>query len=217
MKKILLLTCCLCGAGILDAQKIITKAFSFVNKESLSLNLNIADSIQIVTWNKNEVSVKCSININQNKYNDDYKVAFDESGKIIQVKAKFETDRKTSWNNDSNCCNYKSEIIWEVMIPENAAFEVETINGDIIITGKTDEIKAYTISGFIDLSVPLDRKADFKLSTITGTVYSDLLNGSVSKKHNNYSDIADKYNGGGKPVNLKTISGNIYLRKAGSQ
>ncbi|MFM9910956.1 MAG: DUF4097 family beta strand repeat-containing protein [Chitinophagaceae bacterium] len=216
MKKLLLLTYCLWVASILNAQKIITKAFSFANKESLSLNLNIADSIQIVTWNKNEVSVKCSININDNKYNDDYKVSFDESGKSIEVRAKFETDRKTSYN-DPNCCNYRSAIIWEVMIPENAPFEVETINGDIIIVGKTDEIKAHTISGFIDLSVPIDRKADFKLSTITGTVYSDILNQSNSKKHSNYSDICDSYNGGGKQVNLKTISGNIYLRKAGSQ
>ena len=214
MKNILLLTSCCLLACITNAQKIVEKKFAFNGKESISLNLQIADSIRIVTWNKNEVYVKGSININDNKYNDDYKVSFDESGKSVDVKAKFETNRKSNWNSDSNCCNYRSDIYWDVYIPENANFSVETINGNIVIEGKTDEIKAYTISGFIDLSVPADKKADFKLSTITGTIYSNILTSTGSNKKSSQSDIANKYNGGGKPINLKTISGDIFLRKA---
>ena len=216
MKNILLFTSCCLLACFANAQKIVEKRFAFSGKESISLNLQIADSIRIVTWNKNEVYVKGSININDNKYNDEYKVSFDESGKSVEVKAKIETDRKSNWNSDSNCCNYRSDIYWDVYIPENATFSVETINGNIIIERKTDEIKAYTISGYIDLSVPENKKADFKLSTITGTIYSNILAGSgnATNKRSSRSDIINKYNGGGKPINLKTISGDIFLRKA---
>ena len=214
MKKIFLLaglfTLVYCG----NAQKLITKNFSYSGKESIKLDLNIADSIRITTWNKNEVSLKCLVNINNNTYNDDYRVNFSESGNMIEVRAKFETDHKMIWNSDSNCCSYRSEIIWEVFVPENAPFSIETINGDIIIDGKTDEIKAYTISGYIDLSVSNNRKADFKLSTITGTVYSNILSSNSSDKHNSSNNIFNRFNGGGKSVTLKTISGDIYLRKA---
>ena len=214
MKSIFLLTSFCFAFGLINAQKIVEKRFPFSSKEAVSLNLQIADSIRIVTWNKNEVYVKGSININNNKFNDDYKVSFDESGRTIEVKAKFETDRKSNWNSDSNCCNYNTDIYWDVYIPENATFSVETINGNIVIEGKTEEIKAYTISGFIDLAVPAERKADFKLSTVTGTVYSNILADNPSNKHSSHSDINNKYNGGGKPVNLRTVSGDIYLRKA---
>src|SRR4030095_7499276 len=106
-------------------------------------------------------------------------------------------------------------IIWEVFIPENARFSVDAINANITIVGKTDEIKASTISGFIDLSLASDRKVDLRLSTVTGTVYSNVISsadaGSSKKKHN--ADVSAELNGGGKLVSLKTVSGDIYLRK----
>jgi hypothetical protein len=214
MKNIVTIAiCCLLGATTF-AQKVVEKRLSFSGKEAVKLDLHISDSIGISTWNKNEVYVKATININNNQDNELYKVSFDESGNALSVNAKFESDKKRTWNND--CCNYNSEILWEVFIPENARFSVETINGNITIVGKTDEIRASTISGFIDLAVPGERKADFRLSTVTGTVYSDIISSQdAAKSKRSNSNISNQYNGGGKPVNLKTISGDIYLRKAG--
>lgn len=213
MKNILLMAILLVAAST-QAQKVVEKTISFSGKEAIKLDLHISDSIGISTWSKNEVYVKAVININNNQYNDDYKVRFEEAGNSVNVIAKFETDRKMNWNKDSNCCNYRSNITWQVFIPENARFSVETINGNITIVGKTEEIKAYTISGYIDLEIPTSKKADFKLSTITGTIYSDVISAQANSKSKNHSsDIATALNGGGKPINLKTISGDIYLRK----
>jgi len=212
MKNIVLFTVISLFALAGNAQKVVEKTFSFSGKESLKMNVQISDSIGIATWNKNEVYIKATINIDSNRYNDEYKIKFDETGNAIVVDGKYESDRHKKGNNN-NCCNVDIEVLWTVFIPENARFSVETINGNITIVGKTEEVQAYTISGFIDMAVPASRKADFQLSTITGTVYSDILdNGSgKTKKHTN--DISGQYNGGGKPVNLKTISGDIYLRK----
>ena len=79
MKNLLLvILTCLCLSGAY-AQKIVEKHFDFAQKNFVALNIQIADSIRIITWNKNEVYVKASININDNKDNDDYAVSFDES------------------------------------------------------------------------------------------------------------------------------------------
>lgn len=214
MKNILFLFSVILIATSTNAQKVVEKTMSFSGKDAIKLDTHISDSIGIATWNKNEVYIKATININDNKYNEYYKVNFDESGNTINVVAKFDTDKKIRWNDDSNCCNYRSNISWIVYVPENARFSIETINGNITIVGKTDEIRASTISGFIDLAIPSSRKADFKLSTITGTVYSDLFTtNDIAKNSKHHNDISTTLNGGGKPVNLKTISGDIFLRK----
>jgi len=210
MKNILaVLFCCVLASG-LTAQKIIEKTFNYSDKKEVNLDLKIADSIKIHTWNKNEVAVKASISIANNKYNDEYVVSFDESGSRIQVKANIESKRNRNWNEDSNCC--KTDIYWDIYVPEKAPLEVETINANIVITGQTSQIKAKSISGFIDLLIPADLKADFELSTITGTVYSNVIPDQTTNFKKRSADISSKYRGGGTRVDLKTISGDIYLR-----
>ncbi len=193
-----------------DAQKIVERHLDFARKDFVSLNIQIADSIRIITWNKNEVYVKASIDINNNKDNDLYNMDFDGSGDAIVVKAKF-VESPNRLRTDT-CCNYRSKIYCDVYIPENTGFSVETIDGNIIITGQTDKVRAHTISGFIDMAVAVTRKADFRLKTISGTIYSNLA--LVDKtQHSATTDISDAYNGGGKLIDLETISGDIFLRK----
>jgi hypothetical protein len=196
-----------------QAQKIVEKHIAFSQSKSIKLNLQIADSIRIITWDKNEVYAKASININNNKDNDVYLTDFDDSGNSIEVTAKFDDKKKNTGYNDSChcCCNYNSTIYWDIYIPEQAAFAVETIDGNIIIEGKTQALKAHSISGFIDLSFASARKADFKMSTISGTIYTDLAINKPSEKYGN--SVRSQYNGGGETIELETISGDIFLRK----
>src|SRR5258708_12484982 len=103
-------------------------------------------------------------------------MVFGETGNTINVTAKLEYKSTDSCN---CCCNVRSEIFHEVYIPENADFSVETINGNIIITGNTAEIRAKSISGFIDLAVPPQRKARLNIRTITRPLYRNIkLNAS---------------------------------------
>ena len=62
------------------------------------------------------------------------------------------------------------------------------------------------------MAVALTRKADFRLKTISGTIYSNL---ALADKphHSGITDISDTYNGGGNLIDLETISGDIFLRK----
>ncbi|HEY6900317.1 MAG TPA: hypothetical protein VI233_06730 [Puia sp.] len=212
----------LLGIGLLpaSAQKIIDKTFEFSPNGIVHMNFQISDSIRILTWKKNEVHIKSSINVNDNQNNDDYKMVFDQSGSTINVSAKLEFKCKDSSrkNNCNCCCCTNSEIYHEVYIPENSDFSVETINGNIIITGNTAEIRAKSISGFIDLAIAPERKADVKLRTISGTMYSNIELSSTSRRIKQVgggSVSAELNGGGGKVINLETISGNIFFRKEG--
>ncbi|MBS1663468.1 MAG: hypothetical protein JST68_20670 [Bacteroidetes bacterium] len=221
MKNRLLLILLL-GIGLLpaSAQKTVEKHFEFSPSGLVHMNFQISDSIRILTWKKNEVYIKSSINVNDNQNNDDYKMVFDQSGNTINVSAKldFKCKDSTHKKNCNCCCCTESEIFHTVYIPENADFSVETINGNIVITGNTAEIRAKSISGFIDLAIEPQRKADVKLRTITGTMYSNIELSSTSRRIKQVgggSVSAELNGGGGKVIDLQTISGNIFFRKEG--
>lgn len=205
---LLLLLCLVAKTG--HTQKIIEKRIAANSQKAIEIDLNIADSINIFTWNRNEFFAKGSININNNKDNERYITSFNETpGKII-VEGKI----KEQYSSNDTCrCSLKTNINWNIYIPENAAIKVETINGNIIITGKTGVINAYSISGYVDLETDQRRKANFHLSTITGTVYTNLPIISEDKVKYSQTAISATYNGGGDEIKLKTISGDIYVRK----
>lgn len=196
--------------GTIRAQQAIEKHISFSGKESLSLDIQIADSIIIHTWNKNEVFITASVNINDNKDNEAYITSFDDAGNTVVVNAKF---KENYFRGKDNCCN-ESDIYWQVFLPENARFTIETINADITIDGQTHEMKVKSISGYIDLAAPSNRKADLDFSTISGTIYSNHQL-TQNKMHTGIPvKIVDKLNGGGVPIKLETISGDIFFRKS---
>jgi hypothetical protein len=171
--------------------------------------------------------VKSTIDVNDNKNNDDYKMTFNESGSTVNITARLETSgRGCGGANDSSgktrgnycCCCCTSSIYHEIYIPENTNFSVETINGNIVISGKTAEIRARSISGFIDLAIEPGRAAELTMKTISGTMYSNIELTSTSRKIKQIGGgtvSAELNGGGGKAIDLQTISGNIFFRKEG--
>jgi hypothetical protein len=198
---------CLCP---LQAQQIIEKHMNFSGKDALSLKIQIADSINVQTWNKDEVYIKASVNINDNKDNAAYETSFGEDGNKIVVNANF-SDKY--FKGKKNCCN-ESEIYWVVFIPENKRFSVETIDGNITVRGKTKEMNVKSISGFIDLAVPAGKQADLDFSTISGRMYSNLDIAGNKSRSGIPMKVSEKLNSGGDLIKLETISGDIFLRKS---
>jgi hypothetical protein len=209
MKSLTILVVVLLCFGTIQAQQVIEKHIDFSGKESISLKIQIADSIILQTWNKNEVYIKASVNINENKDNDAYITSFDATGNTVAVKANF---KDNYFKGKNNCCN-KTDIYWQVFIPEKTKFSIETINANVIITGQTREVNVKSISGYIDLTEPAGKKADLDFSTISGRMYSN-HELALNKMHSGIPlKISEKLNNGGDPIKLETISGDIFFRK----
>ena len=210
MKTVTIIIVVWLGLCSVQAQQITEKHISFSGKESLTLDIQIADSINLHTWNKNEVYVTASVNINNNKDNEAYIISFDETGKTVKVDARF---KDKYFKGKNNCCN-ETDIYWQVFIPDNTVFNLETINGNVTIDGKTEEMKVKSISGYIDLAVPENHKADIDFSTISGTIFTN-HQFALNKMHTGVpTKISEKLNNGGVPIRLETISGDIFFRKS---
>jgi hypothetical protein len=210
MKTITILVVMLLCFSSVRAQQIIEKHIDFSGKDFLSMKIQIADSINVQTWNKNEVYVKASVNVNENKDNDAYMTSFDEEGKSVAVKANF---KDNYFKGKKNCCN-ETDIYWQIFMPEKTKFYVETINANITITGQTREMNVKSISGYIDLTEPSTKQANIDFSTISGRMYSNHAIALGKGRRGIPLKINEKLNNGGDPIRLETISGDIFFRKS---
>jgi hypothetical protein len=106
-----------------------------------------------------------------------------------------------------------------------------TVNGDIIVKFKSIDPKApmgfTSVNGKIDVLFPADIKANVKLKSDRGEMYSDFdiaVDKTQPKVEKNTEEhyysvkiedwVYGKINGGGPEMLMKTMQGDIYIRKA---
>ena len=224
MKSIIIILFAILLTYFATAQNIFEKTISIKKNSHVSIDFQFADNIIIKTWNKKEAYVKATVNINDNEDNDKFSLEVKELSHGIKFESEIDdldkiNHKKTIHRNGdiiiTDCVDM--HIDFEVFLPGNAKIELETISGDIEIIGFSSAMNINTISGFIDISISQETKADIKMETITGEFYSNLdLEMEVEgtwKHHFIGGELEATLNGGGGEINLETISGNIYLRK----
>ncbi|GAB3957968.1 hypothetical protein GCM10028805_51690 [Spirosoma harenae] len=113
----------------------------------------------------------------------------------------------------------------------NGSIDLNNVTGPVVANTTNGEINVMfsglsqekptaisTINGVIDITLPAATKANLKLQSISGEMYTDFDLGvkntkdgltRVGGRHN----IDGTTNGGGVEVQLKTINSNIYIRK----
>jgi len=103
---------------------------------------------------------------------------------------------------------------------------IHTINGDIkAIFSKVNQnspTSITSINGEVEIIIPASTKANLKLSTFHGEIYSDCdieFDNKDDRGHDDmhliggHSNAEGKLNGGGVEMTLSSINGSIYIRK----
>ncbi|MFD2512810.1 DUF4097 family beta strand repeat-containing protein [Pontibacter locisalis] len=76
-----------------------------------------------------------------------------------------------------------------------------------------------SVAGTVDITLPANTKADFKLKSIQGEIYSDFDLNTKNNSKNGLTKVAGgntiegAINGGGAEMTLYTISGDMFIRK----
>jgi hypothetical protein len=191
------------------SQKIINKTIDWEPGQNVEINIGIIDSIKIVAWDQDKVQASLSVNIDNNKHNDWYDLITETSNNSVKLEGSFSKNKTLKNLNVVN-----AEINGTIYIPKECYLSVETINGNVEVKGHQGSLNVNTISGFIDVSLSSKRSASLTINSISGKVFTD-LDLTNEKQTNSFigTNIKAKINNGQTPINLKTISGNIYLRE----
>jgi len=100
-----------------------------------------------------------------------------------------------------------------------------TVNGNVdVIFTKVNQSKPShisTINGYVDVTMPADTKAKLAMSTFHGEIYTDLDVKFATDEKSKATGMAILFrnisgaslNGGGVEMTLKSINGDLYLRK----
>ncbi len=227
MKLISLIILGVCLFQFADAQKTVEVNKDLSAYSQVKLDFQFADSIQVKSWDKNQLYVKAVVSINGGKNNDNFSFNIKPKENLMVVESKIKDLDKMSKSRKvqdvetgeifETDCHVSLDLYYEVYVPATMNLSLETINGNISCSGLTGRQKLHTISGDIDYFCPKNRKTDLELSTISGGMYSNLdLKSDMDDDYHHFGmhNFSYKLNGGGLKTELETISGDIYLRKA---
>lgn len=95
-----------------------------------------------------------------------------------------------------------------------------TISGDIQVrfsATPTQPSAISSVSGDVDVTMPASAKVSLSMRSISGEIYTDFdlnLGGGNGLKHVGGQTVEGRANGGGATLALKTISGDVFVRKA---
>ncbi len=103
----------------------------------------------------------------------------------------------------------------------SGSVHANTTNGNIEVVfsslsqEKTSSI--HSVNGHVDVALPDNTKASYKLNTVNGEIYSDfeveLKNKNGLRKVAGGNEIIGSTNGGGISMNLSSVNSDIFLRK----
>lgn len=210
---------CLATFGLSAQPKIVTETVAVTGQKKLDLEFAFADDIVFEVWDKKEVRVEVSVEINDGEDNDIFTLKSDKTESTIYVEMdedmwkKIEKDKDRKWRD----CSYRTNINYTVYLPKGLRVKSNTISGDYEFEYFGEEMELKTISGAIDITVPSRLGLDFNAKTISGEVYSDIdikyPEGKEGLRQIVGQDFKGRINDGGLLSEFETISGNIYLRK----
>ncbi|MGD8427546.1 MAG: hypothetical protein PVH63_07930 [Balneolaceae bacterium] len=215
----------------------LEKSFMIKPTDKIRLDLKIGNHISVKSWDKNQVSFKAVVEINNGKLNDAFKLKYEQENGWLRIASDY--DKKlipkgepcdcsdpesqhswSSWNGKNGRYMMCSKIRYEIYVPENADLNVESISSDIELVNLAGPIRAKSISGFVDLSWPSDKSANIAMKTISGEAYTDLENITFDNKKRHIPIVGYELRGnigsGGPHISLESVSGNIYLRRVQS-
>jgi DUF4097 and DUF4098 domain-containing protein YvlB len=196
------------------SQKTINKRIE-VDGQETEMKLSFADDIILEAWNNNYIEIQVAVDIDNNKYNDYYSLDVDADNTKIEILEEVNFEEIKKLNGNKKHYNFNTTINYTLKVPRELKIKLETISGEIELIGCLGEMSINSISGFIDYSIPQSHNVNIELSTVTGDVYSNVTFDKKASDKISWVGTNQELslNGGNTEVDLKTVSGDIYLRK----
>ncbi|WP_210150973.1 hypothetical protein [Chryseobacterium scophthalmum] len=223
------------------AQTTINKSFSTDKDQKISLKFDYPELIKISTWDKPEVQILGTVNINENESNEAFQIKeFKEGnslvieGKIAEMKniphrIKVEKDNKklifkTREEYQRYCKENKVtfnsmtdgvdvDIKLEIKVPKALMTQIESQYGLVEVKDFGGTINVNAIYGGIDATVLDENVGKLSAETHFGQIYSNLDTKFTGKDSNDFRTLVTTTFGNGPQYNLESKYGNIYLRK----
>ncbi len=238
MKRALLCLLLTGSLQLLLAQNIIEKRYKTSKDQPVLLQFSYP-KVKVSSWNGDEIYVKATVNINNNKQNNRFELLdqtvagklqisdsidlknidrlyFVESNgvkKQFETKADFEQYREAHKGEKMSAYStHDVDIEIEVMLPVKDHITVRSKFGLVEVQSYPGPLIVQTEYGKIDARLEETRVGKIKLTNHYGKIYSDFDLKPVEKEDKNFYTSITAVPGKGPAYELSSKFGNIYLR-----
>ncbi len=188
--------------------------------QTIYLEFDFSSVIKINHWDRQEAKAVLTMEEKEKWANPEFEISVDNSSTALSIymkKQQFEDYWKEQRAGRKDCYCSTPELTVEVWLPKGVDISVKSISADIETTFDGGDLAFETISGDVDVKLPASQNLTLKASTISGDIYSDLtfeyLDGGKGLKEMVGVKLDARLNNGGKNLRLKSISGDILLRR----
>ncbi|WP_447641404.1 MULTISPECIES: hypothetical protein [Chitinophagaceae] len=241
MKRILLCLILMGTTGILIAQRVVEKTYSVTKDQPVLLKFDFP-KIKLSCWDKDEVYIKASVNINDNKQNDKFQLVDKTEGgqltvsdtidfkhiesvyyvEVDGVKKRFESkadfDNYKELHKDEKYASYNVtndvDILIEIILPRKDYIKVKSKFGLVEIGDYNAPLTVETEFGKIVAKLKETNVGKITLTNHFGKIYSDFDLKPTQKEDRNFYTSITAEPGKGPTYSLTSKFGNIYLRNA---
>jgi DUF4097 and DUF4098 domain-containing protein YvlB len=189
-------------------RKTFRKTVSFKSSGEIILE-NMNGSIEIDTWNKNEVSIYAEIRVTApsrrtaEEYLDKVEILIEERGKILEIYSEYPRRRRSrDFLSSLFGRNISVSISYRLSVPKLSDLDIQTTNGKINIYEVEGYVEAKTSNGSINVE---KITGSANVYTTNGQIQAEILNS------NSRSDMSFKTTNGSIKVYFpRDIEADIY-------
>lgn len=228
MKKLSLFITCMVFVFTSHAQQGVFEKSIDYKDQRIDLDADFASQIAISNWDKNEVMIKVTYEINGGELNEAVEIDFRDQEH--RIKLKLDINERMMRNSTTSDCDKEGAMTWgsrngpkicsdisiEVFLPKGTELFLESVVADVLISGEYKELDLKTVTGDIDLTWSVDHGADLEMKTVNGSIYTDF---DLSNKKDkglpiiSSHDMKTVYKDGGRFLKIETVTSDIFFRK----
>lgn len=228
--------------GTASAQTAIDKTIPVTKGQNIRIKFDYPSPVKISTWDRNEISIKGTVSINNGEHDDAFKLDVRTSSNTIMIRNEIENmdqiphritirdgDTKIVFRNKSEFRKYQEEhgqannvnmgidldIEIEIMVPKNIQTDVECVYGIVEIKEFVGPLSVQATYGGVDVALDEKNVGELVAETNYGNIYSNLdlnVNGDNAREED-FHTLVRATPGKGPSYRFESPYGNVYLRK----
>lgn len=242
MKTIITCLCCFLLLGT-SAQTVINKTYPVKPGQKVDLDFDFPKIVRISTWDKNEVSVKAMVNINDGENDSAFQLEDNISDGMIHIGNHIKNmdklprrytvvdeGKKTTFRSKDEYNEFRKqlgiagrgritsegvdiEITIEIKVPANTVTNVDSKYGIVELVNFHAPATVNATYGGIDATVEPGNTGKLQATTHYGQIYTNLDLKLTSSANRDFYTSITAEPGKGPEYILKSTYGNLYLRK----
>jgi hypothetical protein len=226
------------------AQTPINKIIPVQSGQSIVMHFDYPEMIKVTTWEKNEIAIQGTVDINGGENDDAFVLESSQSGDVVDIRSEIrdmkklpervtivDDGQKIMFKDKAEFKKYQQahgkhfnivsfgpniDIVLEIKVPKGVTTRVESVYGMVEIKGFNGPLTVDATYGGVDAALTEKSVGEIVAETNYGEIFTnfDVKFGGDNFAQEDFHTLVSAKPGSGPKYNFESKYGNVYLRKA---